>query len=80
MDGFLDSVTASKRHTRTVLMQACALGVRWNLLEYNPVRETKKVPRSKTNKRTLSPEDVRDLMRRTREWQERKPGKGGPQR
>ncbi|SIJ35106.1 tyrosine-type recombinase/integrase [Mycobacteroides abscessus] len=79
-DGYLSEVTARKRHVRTVLMQACGLGVRWGLMEYNPVRETETPPRSPSDKRTLTPEDVRELMARTQAWQARKPGKGGPQR
>ncbi|MBN7483730.1 tyrosine-type recombinase/integrase [Mycobacteroides abscessus] len=80
LDTYLDTVTSRKRHARTVLMQACALGVRWNLLEYNPVRETKKPPRSTPDKRVLTPDDVKILMARTLEWQTRKPGEGGPAR
>ncbi|MDM3948269.1 MULTISPECIES: tyrosine-type recombinase/integrase [Mycobacteroides] len=80
MDTYLDTVTSRKRHVRTVLMQSCALGVRWNLLEYNPVRETKKVVRSRSDKRTLTHEDTKALMIRTVEWQKRKPGQGGPHR
>ncbi|SKU12040.1 putative phage integrase [Mycobacteroides abscessus subsp. massiliense] len=79
-DGYLSGVVARKRHVRTVLMQSCALGVRWGLMEYNPVRETETPPRSPSDKRTLTPEDVRELMTRTQSWQARKPGKGGPQR
>jgi len=39
-DTWLASLTTRRRQTRTVLMQVCGLGVRWSLLEYNPVRET----------------------------------------
>lgn len=77
-DRYLSEVTARKPHVRTVMMQSCALGVRWGLLEYNPVRETETPPRSPSNKRTLSPDDVRELMARTRAWQARQPGQGGP--
>lgn len=80
MDTYLDTVTSRKRHVRTVLMQSCALGVRWNLLEYNPIRETKKVIRSRSDKRVLTQDDVKILMARTLEWQKRKPGEGGPHR
>lgn len=80
MDAYLASRKTRKREVRGRLSQVCSLGVRWNLLEYNPVRETEPVPPSKSDKRTLTPEDVRELMRRTMEWQKRKPGQGGPQR
>jgi integrase len=79
-DTFLSGSTVHKRHIRTVLMQTCSLGVRWNLLSYNPVRETETPARPKSNKRVLTPEDVRVLMERAREWTIRKPGQGGPQR
>lgn len=79
-DGYLSQCTVHKRHIRTVLMQVCSLGVRWGLLDYNPVRETETPPRSKSDKRTLSPADVQVLMARTVEWTVRKPGQGGPQR
>ncbi|MBN7314774.1 tyrosine-type recombinase/integrase [Mycobacteroides abscessus] len=80
VDAYLATRQTRKREVRGRLSQVCGLGVRWNLLEYNPVRETETVPPSKSDKRTLTPEDVRELMRRTVEWQQRKPGKGGPQR
>ncbi|MCB1258526.1 MAG: tyrosine-type recombinase/integrase [Microthrixaceae bacterium] len=80
VDRYLATRTTRKRQVRGRLSQICALGVRWNLLEYNPVRETETVPPSPSDKRTLTPEDVQELMRRTVEWQKRKPGKGGPQR
>ncbi|MCB1258511.1 MAG: hypothetical protein KDB26_15475, partial [Microthrixaceae bacterium] len=80
MDTYLDSVTSRKRHVRTVLMQSCALGVRWNLMEYNPVRETKKLPRSVSDKRTLTHTDTQVLMQRTIDWQNARAGKGGPKR
>ena len=80
MDNYLDTVTSRKRHVRTVLMQSCALGVRWGLLDYNPVRETKKPPRSTSDKRTLTLDDIRVLMQRTIDWQNEREGKGGAPR
>lgn len=80
VDAYLASRKTRKREVRGRLSQVCGLGVRWNLLEYNPVREAETVPPSKSDKRTLSPEDVQELMRRTVEWQKRKPGQGGPSR
>lgn len=80
MDGFLSGVTVHVKHVRTVVSQSCSLGVRWNLLDYNPVRETEKPIPSSPDKRVLSVEDLRILMARAVEWTERKPGQGGPQR
>lgn len=77
---YLSECTTQKRHIRTVLTQSCGLGVRWGLLDYNPVRETEPPTRSKSDKRVLAPEEVQLLAQRTEEWQVRKPGKGGPQR
>ena len=80
VDNYLATRKTRRREVRGRLSQVCSLGVRWGLLEYNPVRETETPPRSKSDKRTLKPADVRELMRRTQEWQKRKPGKGGPAR
>lgn len=79
-DVFLSNVPARKRHVRTVLRQACSLATRWGAMQYNPVREIKPLPRTPSDKRVLSPDDIRELMSRTVEWQIRKPGQGGPAR
>lgn len=79
-DTWLSSLETRRRDTRVVLGQICQLGVRWSLLEYNPVRETEAPPRPKSDKRVLTPEDVTTLRERTHAWQARKPGAGGPQR
>lgn len=80
MDGYFASITSREKHIRTVCSQACALGVRWGLMEYNPVREAEKPVPKPTDKRTLTPADAKTLMARTVEWQKRMPGKGGPAR
>lgn len=80
VDTFLSNVPARKRHVRTVLRQACSLATRWGAMQYNPVREIKPLPHAPSDKRVLSPDDIRELMRRTVEWQTRKPGQGGPAR
>ncbi|MBS9535063.1 tyrosine-type recombinase/integrase [Mycobacterium sp. M1] len=77
---YLSNCTSQKRHIRTVLSQSCGLGVRWGLLDYNPVRETEPPARSKSDKRVLTPDEVRLLTQRALDWQARKPGQGGPLR
>ncbi len=76
-DTYLASRATRRRQVRTVLMQVCGLGVRWSLLEYNPVRETEAPPRKKGSKRILTPEQVEDLRRRVQEWQDYRPRTGG---
>lgn len=80
LDTYLQSRRTRRREVRILLGQICKLGVRWNLLEYNPVRETEQPARPKSNKKVLAPDDVSTLMERARAWQARKPGEGGPQR
>lgn len=77
---YLSGCTSQKRHIRTVLSQSCGLGVRWGLLDYNPVRETDPPARSKSDKRVLTPAEFQLLVQRTVDWQTRKPGRGGPLR
>lgn len=78
VDNYLATRKTRKREVRVILSMICKLAVRWNLLEYNPVRETEAPPRPKSDKRVLTPDDVKILMARTMAWQERKPGQGGP--
>lgn len=80
VDNYLSGRTTRRREVRIILGMVCKLGVRWNLLEYNPVRETEAPPRPKSDKRVLTPSDVKTLIERTREWQARKPGESGPKR
>ncbi|BBX35986.1 integrase family protein [Mycolicibacterium mageritense DSM 44476 = CIP 104973] len=76
-DTYLAGLKTRKRQVRTVLMQVCGLGVRWSLLEYNPVRETESPPRKQGSKRTLTPEDVEELRQRIRDWQDAPQPRGG---
>lgn len=78
MDGYLSNVTAREKHIRTVCSQACSVGVRWGLMEYNPVREAEKPVPKAPDKRVLTPADATELMARAVSWQKRKPGIGGP--
>lgn len=76
-DNYLYGLSARRRQVRTVLMQICALGVRWSLLEYNPTRETESPPRKAGSKKTLTPEQVDELRERVEAWQNHRPRTGG---
>ncbi len=79
-DSWLASLKTRRRETRSVLAQVCGLGTRWNLLEYNPVRETEAPPRSKSDKRVLKPEEVHLLMGRAVAWRDTPMPRGGSRR
>lgn len=76
-DTYLAGLKTRKRQVRTVLMQVCGLGVRWSLLEYNPVRETVSPPRKQGSKRTLTPEDMDALRQRIQDWLDAPQPRGG---
>lgn len=80
IDMYLRSRETRVREVRVVLSQVCAMAVRWGLLEYNPVRDAYRPARPKSDKRTMTPEAVQELIARAKAWQARKPGQGGPQR
>lgn len=79
-DTWLSSLSTRRRETRVVLGQICQLGVRWNLLEYNPVRETESPPRSTSDKRVLTPDEVRTMIDRAVAWRDAPLPRGGSRR
>lgn len=79
-DSWLASLATRRRETRSVLAQVCGLGVRWNLLEYNPIRETESPPRGKSDKRTLLPGEVTLLADRAVAWRDAPMPRGGSRR
>lgn len=79
-DSWLASLKTRRRETRSVLAQICGLGVRWNLLEYNPVRETESPPRGKSDKKVMTPEEVTMLIGRAVAWRDAPMPRGGSRR
>ncbi|ORA77614.1 hypothetical protein BST28_17580 [Mycolicibacter kumamotonensis] len=77
---YLSKTTSNRHHIRTVLMQACTWGVRMGALTHNPVRDTEPPPPSRPDRRVLDVDDIMELARRTVEYTQRPPGKGGPPR
>jgi integrase len=69
IDGFLRGLDARGRDARTVLSQACRMGVQWGLFPYNPVTDAYSPPRPKALPRALTPEDVEALLNRIATWQ-----------
>ena len=74
---YLAGLSTRRRQVRSVLMQVCGLGVRWSLLEYNPVRETESPPRKQGSKQTLTPKQLEELRGLVHAWQEHRPATGG---
>lgn len=75
---FLAGRTTRQHDVRVVLNQTCKLGVQFGALHYNPVRETDAPPRSTPDKRTLTADQVAELITRIRTWQGE--WRGGPRR
>jgi integrase len=78
VDTYLAGRATQQHQVRVVLNQVCSLGVRWGLMQFNPVRETEAPRKPQSDKRTLTPADVQELFARIERWQGE--WKGGPRR
>lgn len=72
VDRFLRAIEmpSSARSARTVLSQAFGLAQRFDAVRFSPVAAAYRPPAAKTSRRALTVEDVHELRRRTRAWQD----------
>ena len=72
IDAFLRAVpsVSSARDARVVLRQVFALAARYDLVPVNPVADAYRPPPSRSVPRALSVDDVRELRRRVKAWQD----------
>ncbi|WP_037164294.1 site-specific integrase [Rhodococcoides fascians] len=83
---FLQAVRtdSGKRDARGILSQAFALAARLDAVDNNPVTDTSRAPASSNAARALEVDDVHELRRRVKAWQDRDLGDGrkrfGPER
>jgi integrase len=72
VDAFLRAVPAvsSARDARVVLRQVFGLAARYDLVSSNPVIDAYRPPASRASPRALKVDDVRELRRRVKAWQE----------
>lgn len=69
VDGFLRGLEVRVRDARTTLRQASSMGVRFGLLEFNPVNDTYTPPRKRGKPKALTADDVEVLLGRITVWQ-----------
>lgn len=86
IERFLQAVRtdSGKRDARQILSQAFALAARLEAVKHNPVTDTSRAPTSSNAARALEVDDVHELRRRVKAWQDRDLGDGrkrfGPDR
>lgn len=72
IDRFLRAIpsVSGQRDARVVLRQAFALAARYDCVPHNPVTDAYRPPASRSKPRALELDDVQELRRRIRAWQD----------